>query len=248
MRRALSCVLAACALGACGTTGGDLVQFDVVARGAGAALPDNALGWHVELSRAVLHIGAVYLNRSAPNSGSQATACILPGVYTAQELSALDVDVLSTAPQPFPEPGTGTDDEVVAGEIWLTGGDINAATDQTVIVDLAGTATQAAQPSVPFSARIQISSANRGLMSTPGLPSLHPICKQRIVSPIRTDLRPRDGGTLSITVDPSGWFATVDFATLPPGGAFPDDNTSTAGAALFTAIRAATATFQMSFQ
>ena len=244
--RALGIALGVAAA-ACGTTGGDLVQFGVVARGAGTAALDNAFGWRVELSRAVLHIGAVYLNRSAPNSGAQATACILPGVYTAQELSALDVDVLSTAPQPFPAPGTGTDDEVVAGEIWLTGGDINAVSDDTAIVDLAGTATQGAQV-VPFSARIQISSANRGLASTPGLPSLHPICKQRIVSPIRTDLVPHDGGTLTIAVDPSGWFATVDFATLPPGGAFPDDNTFSASSALFTAIRAATATFHMSFQ
>jgi len=235
------------ALAACGTTGGNIVSFEVVARGAGGSIADSADGWHVALSRAKLHIGAVYLNLTVPNSGLQPTECILPGVYTAQELGGLDVDALSTAPQPFPELGTGTDDEVKAGEVWLTGGDVNADSDLTVIADLAGTANQGAQV-LPFSATIHINSKNRGIPLTPGLPGLHPICKQRIVSPIRTDVRPHDGGTLTITVDPSDWFANVDFALVPPDGVFPDDRTNHASDNLFSAIRAATATFQLSFQ
>jgi hypothetical protein len=51
-----------------------------------------------------------------------------------------------------------------------------------------------------------------------------------------------------VTIDPSGWFDTVDFAKLPPDGVFPDDNTNDASAALFGAIRAATTTFQFSFE
>jgi len=240
-------------LGGCGTTGGNLVSFEVVAQGAApragatAGVHDTPLGWHVELTRATLYIGAVYLNQTRPNSGIQGTDCILPSVYTGQELQGLDVDVLSSAPQPFPAPGTGTDDEALTGEVWLTGGDVNAETDRTVIADLAGTATQGTRV-VPFSATITINSANRGIPSPPALPSLHPICKQRIVSPIFIDLRPHDGGTLAITVDPSGWFDTVDFAKLPADGVFPDDNTSDASAALFGAIRAATTTFQFSFE
>lgn len=238
----------AVALAACGTTGGNVVSFDVVARGApGGAAADTALGWHVELSRAKLHIGAVYLNLSVAASGSQETTCILPGVYTAQELSGLDVDVLSPAAQPFPEVGTGTDDEVRTGEVWLTGGDVNADSDGTVIAQLTGTATRAAQV-LPFTAEVTINSGNRGIPSPPVLPSLHPICKQRIVSPIRIDLRPHDHGTLAITVDPSGWFANVDFTMLPADGVFPDDNANPASQNLFTALRAATATFQFSFQ
>src|SRR5262249_23042941 len=140
--RAVGLALAA-ALAACGTTGGDLVSFDVVAQGApGGAVSDTALGWHVELSKATLHIGAVYLNMTRPTSGIQGTECILPSVYTGQELEGRDVDVLSQAAQPFPAPGTGTDDEALTGEIWLTGGNVNAATDNTVIADLAGTATK----------------------------------------------------------------------------------------------------------
>jgi hypothetical protein len=240
--------LATAVLAACGTTGGDLVSFDVVAQGApGSGVHDTALGWHVELSKAVLFIGAVYLNHTRPNSGIQGTDCILPSVYTGQELQGLSVDVLSSTPQPFPARGTGTDDEALTGEVWLTHGDVNAGTDAAPIADIAGTATQGAQV-LPFSAKIQINSANRGIPSPPALPSLHPICKQRIVSPIFIDLRPHDGGTLVITVDPAGWFDTVDFAKVPPDGVFPDDNTNDASAALFGAIRAATTTFQFSFE
>jgi hypothetical protein len=241
------CFLLAAALAACGTTGGNIVSFDVVARGTGATSGESAFGWHVELTRARLHIGAVYLNLTRPNSGLQDTQCILPGVYTAQELAPLDVDVLSTAPQAFPEPATGTDDEALAGEVWLTGGDVNADSDPTVIVDLAGTASKGAQI-LPFSATIAINSKNRGIPTSPAFPGRYPICKQRIVSPIRIDLRPHDRGTLTIAVDPSGWFANVDFALVPPDGVFPDDRSNDASDHLLNAVRAATATFEFSFQ
>jgi hypothetical protein len=240
--------LATAVLAACGTTGGDLVSFDVVAQGApGSGVHDTSLGWHVELSKAVLFIGAVYLNLTRPNSGIQGTDCILPGVYTGQELHGRSVDVLSPQAQPFSAPGTGTDDEALTGEIWLTHGDVNAATDDKPIADIAGTATKGAQV-LPFSATIQINIANRGIPSAPALPSQHPICKQRIVSPIFIDLRPHDGGTLVIIVDPTRWFDTVDFTQLPPDGVIPDDNSSSASADLFDAIRAATSTFQFSFR
>jgi hypothetical protein len=240
--------LAGAVLAACGTTGGHVVTFDVVAQGApGAATIDTGLGWHVELSRATVHLGAVYLNLAVPISGSKETRCILPGIYTAEALSSLDVDVLSTAPQAFPAPGTGTDDEARTGEVWLTGGDVNADADDTVIADLAGTATRDAQV-IPFSASVTISTTNRGLPpSNPAQPSQHPICKQRIVSPIPIDLRPRDGGTLVIQVDTRAWFANVDFSALPPDGVFPDDNQDPASQHLFTGLRAATATFQLAF-
>lgn len=241
--------LACAALAACGTTGGDVVTFDVVAQGApGAGTIDTGLGWHVELSRAKVHLGAVYLNLAVPISGSQETRCILPGIYTAEELSSLDVDVLSTAPQAFPAPGTGTDDEARTGEVWLTGGDVNADADATVIADLAGTATRGSEV-IPFSAAVTISTTNRGIPpSNPAQPSQHPICKQRIVSPIPIGLRPRNGGTLAIQVDTHAWFANVDFDDLPPDGVFPDDNQNPASQHLFTGLRAATATFQLSFQ
>ncbi|HEY1555103.1 MAG TPA: hypothetical protein VGF94_09760, partial [Kofleriaceae bacterium] len=150
-------------------------------------------------------------------------------------------------PQAFPQPATGTDDEARTGEVWLTSGDVNADTDATAIVELAGTATNATQ-TIPFTATVTIQESNRGIPpSNPAQPSQHPICKQRIVSPIAIDLAPHDGGTLAVQVSTSTWFANVDFTQLPAGGAFPDDDTNTASQALFTGLRAATATFQLSF-
>lgn len=236
-------------LAACGSTGGDLLEFDVTAQGAAnAGVRDTALGWHVELSSATMHLGAVYLNLAVPISGSQETNCILPGIYTAEQLAPLDVDVLSPAPQPFPAGATGTDDLARTAEIWLTGGDVNADTDATVVARIAGTASKGATIR-PFSAEITISSTNRGIPApSPALPSQHPICKQRIVSPIPIELRPSAGGTLAITIDASGWFANVDFDQLPADGVFPDDNSIPPSQNLFTAVRAAAATFQLSFQ
>lgn len=237
--------LALLALAACGTTGGELVTFDVAAAGppsaAGAGFAiDNGLGWHVVLDRAVLHVGAIYLNLSVPSSGAQSTSCILPGVYTAQALAGRDVDVLSPLPQAFPAPGSGTDDAARAAEIWLTGGDVNAAIDPTVVADLAGTASRDAS-TIAFSARITI--GNNRLIPTgdPAQPSMHPICKQRIVSPIALDeLRPRDGDTLMLRIDPTGWFANVDFTGVAPSAALPDDLSTPTSQNLFSGLRAST--------
>jgi hypothetical protein len=236
------------------TTGGHTVSYDVAARGLG--LPGNAVpaaaGWQVVLTKAVVHIGAVYLNLAVSNPEVAAgTSCILPGIYTGEELSGLDVDVLSTTPQPFATPGVGTDDESRTGEVWLTGGDVNATADPTIIADLAGTATNTTT-TLPFTASVTIG-ANRLIKSSdPANPSAHPICKQRIVSPIQIDFRPAQGGTLLVTIDPTLWFANVDFTPLvssPPAAfVFPDDDSLPASQNLFTGLRSSGGTFNLTFE
>ena len=69
-----------------GTTGGERVTFRAVASGppdaTGGPLEfDNAVGYHVTLERAVLHIGAVYLRQSIPISGAGDSPCIVPESY-----------------------------------------------------------------------------------------------------------------------------------------------------------------------
>ena len=110
---ALACAVAFGNLACVGQTGGDVVDFPVAAAGPDNAISGQALScandgsWDVTLTQATLHIGAVYLDQSQPVSGGQATGCYLTGTYIAQETSALDVDLLSPQPQPFPTEAHG---------------------------------------------------------------------------------------------------------------------------------------------
>ena len=121
-----------------GTTGSELVSFRAFGSGpadapAGGLTFVNGEGWSITLTRARVHIGALYLNRSVPISGGQERECFLPGIYVAQVLSGADIDALSPALQPFPEAGSGTADHAATGEVWLTGGPVDAVEDRTVI-------------------------------------------------------------------------------------------------------------------
>jgi hypothetical protein len=212
--------MAALALCACGgSTGMDHVHFKAEAAGpadaTGAALGfDNEVGYRVTLAKARLHVAGIYLNQTVPLSGRPQGGCFLPGTYVGQVIGALDVDLLSPAPAPFPAPGDGLAVEARAGEIWLTGGDIDAADDPTVILDVEGTAVKGGT-SWPFSAQITIGSNRLVPSSDPTQPSAHPICIQRLVSPIEIDLTPSEGATLTLRIDPRGYFRTVDFSQLP---------------------------------
>lgn len=232
--------------GCVGTTGSDLVEFNVYAagpQGADVSAPASFTtprNWNVSLTLARLHIGALYLNRARPVAGAQDTSCTLPGLYVASVpggLAAEDdtgltyVDALDGAPQPFSVQGQGTADQALSAAIWLTGGDINSADDSTVILQVAGTATLDAQR-IPFEGAVTIGQ-NRAIPApTPALPGANPNCKQRIVAPIAVDLTPRPQGALLLRVNPAGWFANVDFSALAPSPsnpnifAFTDDNSN----------------------
>src|SRR5258708_7100720 len=81
-----------------GTTGGEVIAFNAAAAGpvdaeSGQPLTfTNDLAWNVRLTRATLHVGAVYLNRSMPVSGAQNTSCVLPSTYVGEVIAGLDVD------------------------------------------------------------------------------------------------------------------------------------------------------------
>ena len=101
-------VLGGLLCGSCvGQTGGTTVVFPVAAAGpadavAGTSLSFSANGFDIVLTKATLHIGAVYLDESQSVSGGQATGCYLTGTYVAQETSSLDVDLLDPTPHRFP--------------------------------------------------------------------------------------------------------------------------------------------------
>jgi hypothetical protein len=241
-----------------GTTGGGRVSFTAAAAGpaevSGGTLQfTNSQGYRVVLTRAWLHIGSVYLNQSVPASGSQGTACVLPGIYVAQVLGALDVNALSATPQPFPVTGDANAVRAQVAEIWLTGGDVNTIDDTTVILDAAGTADKGGIR-YPFQATLTIG-RNRFIPSTdPAFPSANPICKQRIVSPIPVDLTPQDGGTLLIRIDPSAWFRAVDFSTVPKVSdspllyRFADSAAGQADISLYNGLRSRLGVYQFIWQ
>ncbi|MBI5532150.1 MAG: hypothetical protein HY898_05525 [Deltaproteobacteria bacterium] len=230
---AFSSLLPACS----GATEGRLVTFSAAAAGPADAVQGqpyeltSGRGYHVVLTRARLHIGAAYLNQSAPSAAAPSQPCELPGAYVAQILTGVDVDVLSPLPQPFGSPGSGIASHAVAAEIVLTGGDLNAIDDPTIILDVAGTASKQGTY-YPFDGIVTIGRNRLQPSTDPAAPGAEPPCRRRIAAPVAVDITPADGGRLVVRVDPRGWFANVDFAQLrkvsdkPPQYRF-DDNSET---------------------
>ena len=214
-----------------GTTGGEVIIFHAAAAGPADAIAGepypfvSGRGWNVTLTRAKMHIGALYLSRSMPVSGAGVTSCVLPATYVGEVTDGTDVDLLSPAPQPFPAPGKGaTSPRAIAAQIWLTHVRVDEAEDTDPVLDVEGTAEKNGDVK-PFKGTLTI-----GKNRTPGTDSTQAgsasICKQRIVSPIPVSIVLGDTGYLFIRIDPKQLFHNVDFATLPPavaGFAFSDE-------------------------
>ncbi len=250
----LSLLLAGCVQ----TTGGSLVSFAAHAQGDPAVVTGGPLafttprGFEVRLDRARLTVGAMYLSQQNPQSYTLEPSCIQPGLYSGEVRGGLTVDALSPTPQPFPVAGNGTDAPTRAAELWLTGGDLLAATDKTGILDVAGEASRGAER-WPFTGQLTISSNRATPPRNPALPSSNPLCQQRIVSPIAFDATLAEGATVALVVDPRAWFVSVDFAELTPVAeapgtyAFTDDGASSAqpDRALYNALRSAAGPYRL---
>ncbi len=221
MMRATSFVLASVLL-SCGPedTGGAILRFHAYASGpAGAQGPlefDTSSAFHVRLTQARMHIGALYMRLGQANPGSANASCVGDTTYGLQVPGPIDVNLLNERPQEFSVLGQATTDRDQSGEIWLSGGDINQVDDPTPIVSVAGVATRD-DASFPFQATITIGSNRLVPPSNPAMPGANPICKQRIVAPIPLDVTPAVGGNLLLRIDPRPWFADVDFSSLALG-------------------------------
>lgn len=210
-----------CVSACVGTTGGQIIDFDAAAAGPKDANGElnfdieltNGTHWNVDLTKATVHVGAVYLDDSLPVSGAQNTACILPGTYVAEVTTGLDVNLLSNAPQHFPSRGHGTTLAVQAAQVWLTHGDVDTIADANPypILDVEGTASLGSNVR-PFVGQITIS--NNRANTSGSFPGAYPICKQRIVSPIPTTVGVQAAGGLLLTIDPRQLFNNVDFGQL----------------------------------
>jgi hypothetical protein len=244
------CALVACALPACGgSTGDNVVEFEAAASGPPDALSgqalvfDGARGWQVTLEAARLHVGALYLADSQPVSGTQATSCTLPGSYVAQVTQGLDVDLLSSEAQRFPVRGQGVTLQALAGQVWLTSGnvdDVNDPQKPAIIVDISGSARQGDELR-PFQAQLTI--AGNRVSAGSGPAGAAPICKERIVSPIPTSVRITSGGALWLHIDPRRLFTNVDFGALALAAdgthfSFKDDSSDQPSANLYNNLKA----------
>ena len=149
------------------------------------------------------------------------------------------VDALSATPQSFPVLGNGTDRPVKAAELWLTYGDINDESAGGPVLEVQGVATKDGQ-TWPFTGTFTIGANRKLAPRDPALPGSRPICKERIVSPIPTELTLGAGGTVVLQVDPRAWFASVEFSELL-GGTFVDSHQTAAqpDRALFDGMKAA---------
>jgi len=251
MRPLLVVLFVMIAIACNGTTGNHLVTFTAGAAGA-ADLPGGPVtftsgrGFAVTLTKATLHVGAMYLNQSQPVSGAQETSCVLPGTYVAEVTSGLDVDVLSPTPHVFPALADGTTLPAIVGEVWLFSGDVNDVTSATPVLTVEGSVVVNGATE-PFTGAITIGSNRVAPTNDPSQPGAHPICKQRIVSPIPAAVAPRDGGSLLLRVDPRAFFANVDFAQLkktsddPPSWGFQDSAADQPSVNLYQALRSSAA-------
>jgi hypothetical protein len=242
VRRALAWALSIAAIGlaaaSCnGTTGDELITFPAYAAGAkGAGDPFSVNGWTIQLTFAQMYIGAVYVDESPPGATFDTPVCTNPGVYAAQVPCGVQVNLLSTSPQPFMLPsngtgpatqcfGNGTADLGLSWELWLVDGDVNDPDDTNAttpnIVDLQGSATRQSDGAVfQWAATVNVNQDNPGQrigpVTDPSQPGLDPICKQRIVSEGGIALQLFGDGQLVVTVDPRGWFKLpIDFSSLP---------------------------------
>jgi len=262
MKALLASLLLAC--GGCGgTTGSALVTFSGEATGpsdadGGPLSFTTGSGADVTLTKARLHLGAVYLNQSVPASGAAAEPCISPGIYVAELFGGLDVDLLSPKPVMFRSSGEGTETQARTAEVWLVGGgensaaDVNADNDSTHILEVEGSATQD-DVSYPFAGVVTIGANRKPTVANAAMPGANPICHQRIVTPILVDITPKSGGTLALRIDPRRMFDSVDFSKAleladAPGSYEIPDTTSGAGGALFKGLTASFGVYSFSFR
>ncbi len=244
-RRLLPVFFAAFGLASCGaTTGGDLVSFEAAFAGP-QGVRDHAMsfttgrGLEVRLTKATLVVGAVYMNRTAPIAVAQEKRCISRGTYVGEVTGGAHIDLLSGVAQRGKNAGVGTTERAVTGEVWLTGGDVDAVDDPTTVAEVEGEVTLGGTPR-PFRGSVSFGANRRAPAVDPARPSAAPPCRERIVSPIPIDVTPSAGGLLTVRIDPRGWFAVVPFDDLADVGGvltFDDANTNASSIGLAIGVR-----------
>lgn len=233
------------------STGGSIVAFHAQASGdptvvnGGPLVFTTPLGFEVTLDRAQVTVGALYFNQQNPESYSLEEACVQSVIYSGEVRGKVVIDALSPTPVDFPVEGNGTDSVTRSAELWLTGGDVFADNDTTVLLSVAGVARKSGLD-FPFTGALTIGQNRVIPPRNPALPGSNPLCRQRIVSPVPFETTLTQGSTVSLFVDPRAFFNSVDFTGLVDG-AFIDDNASDAqpDKALYNAMRSAVGPYRL---
>ncbi len=243
MQRRWVLLVLAGALSCNGTTGFELVQFSA----GGSGFPDavrgqpytfvTSAGVRVTLTRATLHVGALYLTQGVSQAGGGPEPCELPqtssGAFVGEVRGEGDIDLLDPSVQPIATVGEGSTIPATTGQVWLTHdgaitqGNVNTANgpDSEPILYLQGSFEDAIGTHT-FSAGITIDVNRISGPPNPGLPGEVQICQERIVSGIPTQVTLAQGGTLVLEVDPRSLFAGVPFTDLPSAAALAASGTS----------------------
>ena len=241
MRWAQLPILLVVAVSCSGTTGFELVQFYAAGSGFPDAVKgqpytfDTRAGVRVTLTRASLHVGALYLTQSVPQAGGGPQPCALPQTYAGAFVGEVrgegDIDLLDPSVQMLPVIGDGSTIPAATGQLWLThddsisDGNLNGP-DGTPILTLQGAFEDPTTGASTFSAGITIDVTRITGSPNSGLPGEIQICQQRIVSGIPANLTVAQGGTLVLRVEAPALFNGVSFTDLPTAAALEASTTS----------------------
>lgn len=261
-RRSSLLAMTLLALAGCGdATSGGRASFEVhvggVERDARAPMTfDNDQGWRVTLTDARIAVGPIYLNTLTPvvarrtlgdrvsdlfvrSAWADGALHLGAGRIVGQVTTQVVVDLLDPALQTLPGGGDGVLERVHSLEFWY----FNDPAIQGAAVRVAGVAEKGEQR-VNFDGALEINEA----LATPQ----RPLEVARRVRGVPGDFELTDGGSLTVRVDPRGWFRGADFSELLARPASPEgvrtfDPTDNVGRAFIENARGVQGVFLPSF-
>lgn len=188
------------------------VTFEAAGRGANRDTASPLVvttrnGWSVTLEQARLSVGPLYFG-NALATGYQSEV----GRPVAEVLSITTIDALSPTPTIFAEPGRGVSEMARAAEVRLAeaadGPIAERAGPNEAVAFVSGVARREAEE-IPFAGNYAIPLGRDS--------DAYTWSQQHRITNIPVSFVPRDGGALTLIVDPRGWVDSVRFERLPVG-------------------------------
>lgn len=225
-------------LGACiGETGSKRFGFEASIGGVPSNKERfvNQRGWSIQLSKANMTLGPVYLNvvpalRAAwsplrfaiKSAWAHGEGHLGEGRIAGELLGQASFDALSDSLVAFPVRGSMTQEEIRTTEIWFypePGASAEANKIKAVALDLAGQAEREGE-SVKFRGALVLDDA--WLSSNAGQRGAQSIAEIRRIRGIDSKFYPTEGGTLEIRIDLQNVLRGADFAALATNPSDPD--------------------------